>query len=125
MKNWNLKILLPVVGMLLLVVSILALQDVMAGIGLGIAGLLIFGPDVTEKRGKTAGIIYSKNKSGHYTKGRVIPRNPNTNAQSVNRQIHRDLMKPSRTHIGHFRHLRQNFIRSFEALPSIRYARPT
>src|ERR1035438_9216845 len=93
MKKWNLKILLPVAGYALLVMSLLALQDVMAGIGLGIAGLLIFGPDVTEKRGKTAGLVYSKNRSGHYTKAHVKPRNPNTNAQSVNRQIHRDLMK--------------------------------
>src|ERR1039457_2303754 len=93
MKKWNLKILLPVAGYALLVMSVLALQDVMAGIGLGIAGLLIFGPDVTDKSGKTGGIIYSKNKSGPYTKGRVKSKNPQTNAQQVNREIHGQLMK--------------------------------
>jgi len=55
-----LKILLPVAGVVLLVVSVLVLQNVMAGIGLGIAGLLIFGPDVIEKRGKTAGLFILK-----------------------------------------------------------------
>ena len=93
MKNSNFKILLPVVGILLLVVSVLALQGVLAGIGLGIAGLLVFGPDVVEKKGKTAGLVYSKNRSGHYTKARVKPRNPQSNSQQANRALHKQLMQ--------------------------------
>ena len=75
MKKCNLKILLPVVGYTLLAVSVLALQNIMAGIGLGLAGLLIFGPNVEVIKGKTGGIIYGKNKSGltlkHELRGRI------------------------------------------------------
>ena len=93
MRKVNFKILLPVGGILLLVVSVLALQGVMAGIGLGIAGLLTFGPNVEEIRGKTGGIVYAKGKSGYYTKARVKGRNPQTNAQQVNRALHAHFMR--------------------------------
>jgi hypothetical protein len=93
MKKRNLKILLPVVGVGLVVVSVLVFNDLIAGIGIGIASALIFGPDVTDKRGKTAGIVYSRNRSGSYTKARIKPRNPQTNAQQASRDAHKMLMK--------------------------------
>jgi hypothetical protein len=93
MVRINLKILLPLIGVSLVVVSILAFNSVLAGIGIGIAGMLIFGPDVTDKRGKTAGIVYSKNRSGPFTRERTKPRNPQTNAQQANREIHKRLMQ--------------------------------
>ena len=93
MKNWNFKILLQVAGILVLVTSILALQGVLAGIGLGIAGMLIFGPNVEQIKGKTAGIVYVNGKTGPYTRARINAKNPQTDAQQANRQKHRDLMK--------------------------------
>ena len=82
MKKVDLKILLQVAGIVLLVTSILALQGVMAGIGLGIAGMLIFGPNVEQIKGKTGGIVYVSGKTGPYTRARVKARNPNTTVHS-------------------------------------------
>src|ERR1035441_6786006 len=97
MKNVNLKILLPVAGIMLLVVSVIAFQDVIAGIGIGIASMLIFGPNVEQMKGKTAGIVYVSGKTGPYTRARVAGRNPRSNAQQENRQKHRELMKVWKT----------------------------
>lgn len=80
------KILLPIAGILLLVVSILAAHYLFAGIGMGLASVLIFGPNVEDLDGKVGGIVYSKNKSGSYIKAHVKPRNPNSNAQSTIRE---------------------------------------
>jgi hypothetical protein len=93
MRIGNLKILLQLVGVTLVVVSILAFNSVLAGIGIGIAGILIFGPDVEDKRGKTAGVVYSKNRSGPFTRERTKPRNPQSNAQQANRSLHKRLMQ--------------------------------
>jgi hypothetical protein len=98
----NSKILLPLIGVSLVIVSILVFNNVLAGIGIGLAGALIFGPDVTEKRGKTAGIVYSKNRSGPFTRSRIKPKNPQTNAQQANREIHKRLMQAwKRTEVDH------------------------
>jgi hypothetical protein len=43
MKKSSLKILLLVVGVLLMVVSVLFFDSVLAGIGIGIGGILMFG----------------------------------------------------------------------------------
>jgi hypothetical protein len=40
-----------------------------------------FGPVVNDARGKTAGIVYSKNKSGSYVRTKVTPSNPRTSYQ--------------------------------------------
>lgn len=40
-----------------------------------------FGPVVNDARGKTAGIVYSKNRSGAYVRTKVTPTNPRTLAQ--------------------------------------------
>lgn len=41
-----------------------------------------FGAIATDARGKVKGIVYSKNKSGAYVRGKVTPANPNTPAQT-------------------------------------------
>ena len=40
-----------------------------------------FGPVVNDARGKTAGIVYSKNRSGAYVRTKVTPTNPKTGPQ--------------------------------------------
>lgn len=45
-----------------------------------------FGPLANDARGKIAGIVYSKNKSGAYTRTKVTPANPSTPAQTLVRQ---------------------------------------
>jgi len=94
MKTSSLKkILLPVAGLLLLAVSILAVHYLFAGIGIGLAGTLIFGPNVEVLRGKTGGIVYVNGKTGPYTRARVKPRNPKTNSQVAIREQMRGYAK--------------------------------
>ena len=93
MKSNLKKILLPVAGILILVVSILAVHYLLAGIGIGLAGTLIFGPNVEAMRGKTGGIVYVNGKTGPYTRARVKPRNPKTDSQSAIRQEMRNYAK--------------------------------
>lgn len=42
-----------------------------------------FGPLANDARGKINGIVYSKNKSGAYTRKKVTPANPNSPSQST------------------------------------------
>ena len=76
-----------------MVTSVLALQDVKAGIGIGIASLVLFGAGVEEMRGKTGGTVFVTTKSGTYTKMRVKGANPKSPAQQENRQKHARLMR--------------------------------
>lgn len=52
-----------------------------------------FGPLANDARGKVAGIVYSKNKSGSYTRTKVTPANPRTAAQTLVRQTLSTLTK--------------------------------
>lgn len=93
MKKSVFKILLPVAGILLLIVSVLAFNHLLAGIGIGLAGMLIFGPNVEQLNGKTGGIVYVNGKTGPYTRARIKPRNPKTNYQEAIRQEMRNFAK--------------------------------
>lgn len=43
--------------------------------------LIRFGPMVADARGSIGGTTFSRNRSGAYTRGRVVPTNPNTTTQ--------------------------------------------
>jgi len=87
------KILLPAAGVLLMVVSVLVFQNLMAGIGIGLAGMLVFGPNVEQEKGKTGGIVYITGKTGPYTRARIKPKNPKTDPQATMRQMMRNYAK--------------------------------
>jgi len=44
--------------------------------------LIRFGPTISDARGSTNGVVYSRNRSGSYMRSRVTPVNPNTPKQA-------------------------------------------
>jgi hypothetical protein len=93
MKKSVFKILLPVAGIMLLILSVLALNYLLAGIGIGLAGAIILGPTVEQDEGKTGGVVFVRGKTGPYTRAKVKPRNPQTNYQEAVRQEMRNFAK--------------------------------
>ena len=86
MRFFNKKILLSIAGIMLLIVSVLAFQYVMAGMGISLAAGFI--SSLVEKgSGKLGKDVIVNGRNGPYLRLRVKPRNPKSPAQMTGRGL--------------------------------------